>query len=120
MCEKAVVESKTGNVTLVNCLRRLRVKKGFPAHVSSLFAFVSVTDALGSCQLRVAVTHLETMDEITAEEWKFEFTDSLLEYWFLVPLGPVEFPVAARYEVALFTDGEMITRSVIDVIGEQQ
>jgi hypothetical protein len=43
--EKAVVESKTGNVTLVNCLRKLKVK-GFPATTQPLFAFVSVTDAL--------------------------------------------------------------------------
>lgn len=118
VCEKAVVESKTGNVTLVNCLRRLRVKR-FPAKAPSLSAFVSVTDGQGSCQLKIVVYHLATMDEIVAHEWMAEFSDPLRERWFLLPLGPIEFPVAGRYEVGLFADGELTTRSVIDVSGEK-
>ncbi len=119
VCEKAVVEKTTGNVTLVNCLRRLRFKR-FPAQAPSLFAFVSVTDALGSCQLKVAITRLATMNEIDAKKWKADFRESLQEHWFLVPFGPVDFPVGGRYEVAFFADGELITRSVIDVSGEKQ
>ena len=74
--------------------------------------------AQGSCELELAVNHLETMDEVADHKWKANFPESLQERWFLVPLGSVEFPVAGRYEVILLADGEWITRSVIDVTGE--
>src|SRR5579872_3352011 len=87
VCEKAVVDS--GTVTLVNCLRRLIVKSGFPARIPILFAFVSVADGLGSCQMEVVVHRLETMDEIISEKWRTDFSESLRERWFRVPLGPL-------------------------------
>jgi hypothetical protein len=59
------------------------------------------------------------MGEIVAHEWKANFSEPLKKQWFLVPLGPIEFPVTGRYEVALFADGELITRSVIPITGDE-
>src|SRR5271163_3906976 len=101
VCEKAVIEKNTGNVTLVNCLRRLRINKRFPAKAPSLFAFVTVTDALGSCEMEMVVNQLATMDKLASRKWDKEFSEPLREQWFLVPLGPFEIPSAGRYEVAL-------------------
>ena len=58
------------------------------------------------------------MEEIVAKEWKADFTEPLQEQWFR-SLGRIDFPVAGRYEVAFFADGELITRSVIEVTGEK-
>jgi hypothetical protein len=70
--------------------------------------------------MEVVVSRLATMHEIVARHWTTTFTDPLQERWFLVPLGPLEITVSGRYEAALLADGELITRSVVQITGEKQ
>ena len=119
VCEKAVVESKTGNISLVNCLPQTSRQEGISGEGPAAVRFCQCTDAKEVGELK--------LQSITGEDGRRRlftngspnFPEPLQERWFLVPLGPVEFPVAGRYEIILLADGEWITRSVIDVAGEK-
>ena len=57
VCERAILDVYTRNVSLVNCYRKLRFG-GFPTPPQSLTVCGILTDGLGETELKVAISFL--------------------------------------------------------------
>ena len=59
LCEKAIVEEGTKNLTLVNTFTTMFVD-GFPSPPQRFAAYAALTDGLGNATIQLGLTHLET------------------------------------------------------------
>src|SRR5262245_40606282 len=109
LCEQAVVEEKTHNVTLVNCFTRLKVEQ-FPSEPRRFTVFAALTNGFGDVTLDVVVVRLDNDEEVLRQSRRLRFTDRLQEVRFLFRVTRCSFPVAGVYEVSLVADGESLAR----------
>jgi hypothetical protein len=114
LCEHAIVQEGTRNVTLVNCFRK-RSFAAFPAQVPAFSVCAVLTNGRGEGALTVTVTSLEDMEEVWTNSWKVKFNDPLRELWFLLPVTNCPFPEAGRYQVELTIDGDPTARTLLPV-----
>lgn len=113
VCEQLIVEEKTRNVTLVNCLTHLRVRE-VPSEPHRLVIYARLTDGLGDGKFRLEMSHPDTLDEILIQEVSATFTDPLQEVRAIFR-GALSFPVEGRYQSSLLVDREVIASRVFDV-----
>lgn len=118
VCEKVIVEEKTHNITLVNCLTRLRVKE-MPSETQHLIIHTWLTDGMGDGEIRVELVHPETLEEILTWVSPLSFSNPLQEFRASFR-GALSFPVEGRYQVNLFADGVPIARRTLDVFVEKE
>ncbi len=78
LCQHAIVEEKTRNVTVVNCFHKLSLAT-FPAQSKPFSACVVLTDGLGDSRLSLTVTSLEHWEEVWTRSWNVVFRDPLTE-----------------------------------------
>ncbi|HWG47179.1 MAG TPA: hypothetical protein VN688_30730 [Gemmataceae bacterium] len=118
VCEQVIVEEKTHNITLVNCLTRLRVRE-IPSEPHRLVVHARLTDGHGESRLRLQLTRLDTLDEISIQEATVKFSHPLQEFRadFRVVTA---FPVEGRYQVTLLADGEMIAQRTLQVFTRKE
>jgi len=115
LCQHAIVEETTRNVTLVNCFRKLPFA-AFPAEASRFFVCAVLTDGQGDGKLRVTIMSLEDGDDVWTRSWDVTFLDPLAERWFLLPVDDCTFPQAGKYEVGLTIDGEPAARTILQIL----
>lgn len=108
VCEQVIVEEKTHNITLVNCLTRLRVRK-VPSELHRLVVHAWLTDGLGSGKVRFELVRLDTFDEIWSKEIPATFSHPLQEFR-AVFRGALSFPVEGHYQASLLADGTTIAQ----------
>ncbi len=113
VCEQMIVEEKTHNVTLVNCLKRLKVRK-VPSEPQRLVLFALLTDGLGAGEFRLTVSRPDTLEEILRRETRATFPDSLqhVRVFFRASLS---FPIEGRYQIDLLADEEAIASRIFEV-----
>lgn len=97
LCQHAIVEESTHNVTLVNCFRRLSLEE-FPAQVSFTVCF-ALTDGIGDRSLTLSVMSLADGEIVWIRSWNESFKDPLLERWFVLPVKDCPFPNTGSYQV---------------------
>ena len=114
LCQQAIVQEGTRNVTLVNCFRRLPFKR-FPAEAKLFFVCVVLTDGMGVADLKVSVVSLDDMKDIWTNRWSVRFADPIAERWFTFPVGECSFPKAGTYQVELTINGEPAARTLLRV-----
>lgn len=113
VCEQVIVEEKTRNITLVNCLARLRVRE-VPSTPQRLVIYARLTDGLGDGKVTLKMLHPDTLEELLIQNAAAKFSHPLQEFN-AVFRGPFSFPVEGRYQINLFADGESIAQRVLDV-----
>jgi hypothetical protein len=120
ICELAIVEERTRNITLVNSFTRLKVR-GFPSLPRPLVVCVTLTDGLGEGAINLVVNRLDTFEEVYSHVRQVIFTDPLLEVRILFRLNDCSFPAPGQYQFALSADNELVAqRSIhLSLIGDQ-
>jgi hypothetical protein len=120
VCEQVIVEENTRNVTLVNCYRRLHLRE-FPAFPKRMVIHAILTDGLGRGTIRLAVTRLDTLEDIYAHDIDATFSDPLQEVRLLFrPSSLLSFPEAGRYEISLLMEGQSIAHRVLEVSAAEE
>jgi hypothetical protein len=114
VCEQAIIEEKTRNVTLVNCVSRIRCPS-FPSPPQRLVVHVALTDGMGDAMMALVVSRLDTLEEMYDRPWPMRFPDPLRGVrWILRPPALI-FPAPGPYQISLFADGEWLAQTVLQV-----
>jgi hypothetical protein len=122
VCERAILDAYTGNVSLVNCFSQLQFV-GFPAPPQSFSVCAVLNDGMGEAELTLAISHLasfEDIDKLWVRSWKYDFDDPLQDLWFLVRFDDCSFPEAGRYLIALSIANEQISQATLEVFLEEE
>src|SRR5205814_4512543 len=108
VCSYDILEEKTRNVTLVNCLRSLRFRR-FPSPAIILVACAVLTEGMGETALTLEVTSLEDMETIDSFSRSVTFPNPLVEAWCFVRFS-LSFPEPGKYQFALTAQGDPIAQ----------
>jgi len=109
LCEQAVIEERTRNVTLVNCFSRRAVER-FPSEMFPFVVFALLTNGLGEISLELVIQRLDTFDEVYQRIISFRLANPLQEAKLLLRVRDCSFPVAGVYQVALLVENEPLAQ----------
>jgi hypothetical protein len=112
LCQQAIIEEKTRNVTLVNGFGRFLVE-GFPSPPQQFTVQTILTDGLGKMSLTLTISRLDTLEAIYTRLWRMNWTDPLREMRLLAEVTGCSFPVAGRYQVSLLAQNEFVTQGLL-------
>ena len=118
LCEQAIIEERTRNVSLVNCFNRRTVER-FPSERFPFVVFALLTDGLGEIPLEVVIQRLDTLDEIYFRTVSFRFASPLQEVQFLLRVRDCSFPVSGAYQVALLVESEPLAQRRIQILHKE-
>lgn len=118
VCEQVIVEEKTRNITLVNCLTHLRVQE-VPSDPHRLIIHAWLTDGIGEGEIRVELLHPDTLEAILTWKSQLSFSNPLQEFR-AVFRKDLSFPVEGRYQFSLLVDGASIAQRTLDVFVEKE
>ncbi|HEY7157030.1 MAG TPA: hypothetical protein VH575_23880 [Gemmataceae bacterium] len=113
VCEQVIVEEKTHNVTLVNCMTRLRVRQ-VPSEAHRLVVHAWLAGGRGEGKIRLEWLHPETLEEILSRELPATFPHPLQEARATFRAS-LSFPVEGRYQINLLADGAVIAHRTFQV-----
>jgi hypothetical protein len=119
ICEKVIVEERTRNVTLVSCFSKMRVE-AFPSPPQKFALYAALTDGLGDATMDVVVTRVDTDEEIHSLQNRVHFRDRREELRVVIRINQCSFPVAGRYQITLFVDGDWIAHRELDVAPREE
>ena len=114
LCEKVIVEEGTKNVTLVNTFTKLRVD-GFPSLPQHFAVYAALTAGLGQATMVLAVTHLDTDQEVYSYQNTVSFPDRLAEVRVLIRVNGCSFPAPGKYQLMLLIDGKWVAHRHLQV-----
>lgn len=117
LCQLAIVEEKTRNVTLANSFLSIEPKT-FPSSPVPMTVYSVLTDGLGEITLDLIVLRCDTLDEIYTRSLDLTFKDPLRQVRVCWQIQSCSFPAAGAYEFGLHADGELITQCVLKVKGD--
>jgi hypothetical protein len=109
VCEKAIIEEGTRDITLVGALPKVIVER-FPSQSRSFFIYALLTNGLGPAKIDIVVTHLETDQEVYTRQYVGRFPDRLAELRLLAHLRDLSFFAAGSYLFALLVDGDLVAQ----------
>ena len=115
VCQHAIVQEKTRNVTLVNCFRHLRFAD-FPTRPTAFTVCIVLTDGRGEGELLLRICDLDDMEVIWTESRKAKLKDPLKEIWYLLPVSDCVFSRPGKYEISLAVDGQHAAQTVFQVL----
>jgi hypothetical protein len=115
LCEQAIVDAKTRNVTLVNTISRLRCPS-FPSPPGRLVVYAMLTDGLGDAEMSLVVSRLDTFEDIYEARWQMKFPDPLRLFRMILRLSHLSFPAPVRYQLSLLADKDEVTHTILEVI----
>jgi hypothetical protein len=118
VCEQAVIEENTRNITLVNCVSRVRCA-AFPSSPKRLVVYAVLTDGRGNATMRLNVARLDTLEDVYETSWPMRFRDPLRDIRLILRLPPIEFPVPERYQFCLTADGTLVAQTVLQLDEEE-
>jgi hypothetical protein len=114
VCQLAVIEEQTKNVTLVNCFTKLKVER-FPSELRRFTVFAALIDGAGDVTLEVVVVRLSDGDRIYERPVRLSFGDRLQEVRFIFRVTDCSFPAAGQYEIQLHADTQALAHHKIRV-----
>lgn len=118
VCEHVIIEEGTQNVTPVNSFRR-RIVEQFPSVPFSFVIFAILNDGVGEIRLDLAISRLDTGEEIYQRSMAARFGNQLQEWRCLFRVRDCSFPVPGVYAAMLFADKELIAQRRITVIQKE-
>src|SRR5437016_325263 len=118
VCEQAIIEENTRNITLVNCVSRLRYA-AFPSSPQRLVVYAGLTDGRGEATMTFNLTRLDTLEDVYESSWRMRFRNPLRDIRMVLRLPPIEFPVSGRYQFCLMADGTLVAQTVLQLDEEE-
>jgi hypothetical protein len=119
LCEKAITEEGTKNVTLVNTFVRLELDE-FPTRPLEFVVYALLTDGLGAMPISVALMSLDTLDELMVHSIEVNFTNPNTEYRLRVRVRNTQFPAPGRYQITLFANGEWVAQAALNLVHREE
>ncbi len=114
LCDYVVVEEGTRKISLIGSFSGVRVPS-FPFVRPQFCVFASLTDGLGDAMAELAVTHLDSDEEIYSFQRSVRFPDRFTEVRILIRLAAFRFPAPGSYLFTLLIDGEWVAHRRIRV-----
>ena len=114
LCEKAITEEGTKDVTLVSIFRKRLVER-FPSPPQPFTAYAILTDGVGDGTMELVITNLETDEEIYARRFRVRFPDRLAELRLLLRVTRCSFPAPGQYQATLLVDGDWVAHRRVRV-----
>ena len=114
LCEKIIVEKRTGNVTLVSTFATLRVD-GFPSRPDRIAFSAVLTGGEGEGTVDLVLTHLESDEEAYRMRRMLRFPGRLAEVQIAFHIRDCSFPSPGQYDATLFVDGDPVARRKFSV-----
>jgi hypothetical protein len=99
LCDQVIFDRDTQKPCLIGCFAGKAVDD-FPSGPQKFDVFAALTDGLGDVTMDLAVTHLETDQEIYSRQFPFRFPDPLRVIHLYFRVRTCEFPARGSY---LFT-----------------
>lgn len=119
VCEKAIVEEGTRNVTLVSTFTKLLVDS-FPTPPQKFTAHVVLTEGVGTGIIDLVISSLETNREVSQRRVSIRFPDRLMEMRLLFNVANCVFPAPGAYQLMLVLDGECLALRRIQVVAKER
>jgi hypothetical protein len=114
ICEKAIVEEGTRNVTIVSTFTRLLMEE-FPFPPQRFSVYAVLTEGIGDATILLTVTNLETDEEVDRIERSLRFPDRLAEVRLLFQIRECSFPIEGTYQITLYLDGDWLAQRRLQV-----
>jgi hypothetical protein len=108
VCEKAIVEERTKNVSLINTFTKLNLER--LSAPSRFVAHAVLTDGLGTATIELRASRLDTNADIYTRRMRVEFADRLAEVSVLFRVNQCSFPAPGTYVLALLADGDWVAQ----------
>ena len=114
LCDAVIVEEGTRKVSLINTFTGLRLSH-FPAAPQPFCVYATLTDGQGEGLVELAVTRLETDEEIYSLRRPLRFPDRLTDVGVLFRISGCVFPAPGTYLFTLLLDGDWVAHRRIRV-----
>jgi hypothetical protein len=115
VCEHAIVEERTRDLSLINCFTYRKVKS-FPTLPLKMAAVAFLVDGLGEGDLDLNILQLSTDKEIFRMRRRISIDDSLNVARLIIRFAGLVFPSEGGYEVSLRVDKEPFAHRTINII----
>jgi len=118
ICEKALVEEGTKNVSLISTFTKIVVGE-FPSLPQRFVLYTVLTGGLGDGTMDLVIRHLETNREIYTNRFQVHFSDRVAEVRLLVRVKRCSFPFPEEYLLTLILDGEWLAHRRLRVVARE-
>ena len=107
LCNYVIIEERTRNASLIGAFTGLSLPE-FPARPLPFSVFAVLTGGQGDATVEVAVTRLDTGEEVYSYQNMLRFPEKLTEVRFLLHIQQLLFPVPGSYDFTLLVDGQWV------------
>jgi hypothetical protein len=114
LCEKAIVEEHTRNITLVSTFSRF-VLDEFPSPPQRFVLYIVLTGGLGRGIIDLVIRHVETDEENYTNRLQVDFPDRVGEVRVLFRINRCSFPRPGEYQLTFMLDGEWLAHRRLQV-----
>jgi hypothetical protein len=114
LCDQVLFEQGTQKPTLVGVFTGIAATS-FPSVPQRFDLFAALTDGLGQGAVDLAITRLETDEEIAAQSMELTFPDPLHVINLRFRFRELSFPAPGSYVFALLVNGDEIAQRRVQV-----
>lgn len=118
LCEQAIIEEKSRNVTPVNCFTR-RFVEHLPSENLTFTVLAFLTDGLGELELSLVIENLDGGTEIYQRTSRVQFENPLSEYRLSIRVRNCKFPGPGDYQATLLAQNEFIAHRKFHVLTKE-
>jgi hypothetical protein len=119
LCEKVIIEEGTRNLTFVSTFTELLADE-IPFWPERFALAVVLTGGQGDGVVELAITQLETDEEIYSLRRSLHFPDRLVEVQVVFRIRDCSFPAPGYYEAVLLVDGDWVARRKFSVVQQEE
>jgi hypothetical protein len=109
LCDYLIIESKTGKASLIGSFAEITAPV-FPQVPAPFSVVATLTGGLGDVTIDVAVSRLETGDEIATYQNIVHFPHKLKDVLYHLRLKQLMFPAPGHYQFTMTGNGEWIAQ----------
>ena len=119
LCEKAIVEEGTKNVTLVSTFSKLTVHD-LPSPPQRFILYTVLREGRGEGIIDLVIRNLETNAEVFSLQMPVHFPDPVMEVRVLLRINRCVFPAAGEHLCILLLDGEWLGQRRLRVVKKEE
>lgn len=108
LCDNVVIERGTDKVAMVGSFVLIGLQE-FPGP-APFYAVAVLVGGWGNGRMELALTHLDTDEDLFGESSPIQFTDRLASKTCIFRLEGFDFPTPGTYQVTLSVDGEWVAQ----------
>ncbi len=118
LCELAIVDEKTHNVTAASCFSR-RIFDGNLAAMPPFYVVATMVNGHGEMPGKLVIERLDTLDITYEREVTLKFKNSLEEITALFRVRGHAIPVYGYYQALIIADGEAIAQKRFSILQKE-